>query len=138
MKHHSIKAIILILLLFVGNTHAMNKTLKGTLIGLGTGLVIGSSVAFFNTYNFKEGYFTSDAMTLVGYWSIIAPSITAVGGITGGVIGYYYQKKENALRQSYFIKKIPYNCLCKTDNPIEAIMIPSPLFMSSKIFEYKN
>jgi hypothetical protein len=134
----SLKTFVIILVLFASNTSAMNKTLKGALIGLGTGLVIGSTVAFCNTYYFKEGYFTSDAMTSFGYWGIIAPSITGVSGITGGIIGYHYQKKENALRQSYYSKENASKHLCQTDKTIETIMIPQPLFMSTIMSEYEN
>jgi len=117
-KH--LKAFFIILLLIISQTHAMNKTLKGTLIGLGAGIVVGSSIAFYNTYYFKEGYFTTDPLPLFISWSIIAPSVTVIGGVTGGIIGYKYQKKAESPRSNSLLdlrhQAFLYNSVTRIDS----------------------
>lgn len=90
------KLIISCVILFTLTTNAfcMSKTVKGTLIGLGAGLAIGTTYSFCTTYDFKRGHFTTDPMKLVVTWTIIPPLTTIIGGTTGGIVGYKSKRKK--------------------------------------------
>ncbi|MFQ5448890.1 MAG: hypothetical protein ACE5FF_18345, partial [Saprospiraceae bacterium] len=45
-------------------SYSMDKFLKGVLIGLGSGFVVGATLAFISTYDFERGKFTTDPMPL--------------------------------------------------------------------------
>ena len=85
---------MVLLFAFATTTFPMNKTVKGSLIGLGSGLVVGAFMAFYNTYDFKSNEMTHDGMRLVINWEVFVPVYIVAGGLIGSIAGYFSGEKK--------------------------------------------